>query len=90
MLMMANTPPLPGLHCSQDDVPDEWLPEASVAQDLLDDWAAGLERAPVAALLDVQQWGTSREYLVQWADGSPVSGQQLRNGGGGAASMRGS
>jgi hypothetical protein len=44
-----------------------------VAPDLVDDWTAGLERAPVAALLDVQQWGTSREYLVQWADGAPDS-----------------
>lgn len=56
----------------QDDIPDEWVHESLIAQDLLDDWNKGLERAPVAALLDVQQWGTSREYLVQWADGAPV------------------
>jgi hypothetical protein len=59
---------------AQDDVPDEWLPEALVAPDLIEDWSAGLERAPVKALLDVQQWGTSREYLMQWADGAQVRG----------------
>jgi len=57
----------------QDDTPDEWLPDSMVAPDLVEDWTAGLERAPVTALLDVQQWGTSREYLVQWADGRPDS-----------------
>lgn len=57
----------------QDDTPDEWVRGSLIASDLLEDWSKGLERAPVAALLDVQQWGTSREYLVQWADGSPVS-----------------
>lgn len=57
----------------QDDTPDEWLPESLVAPDLVEDWSAGLERAPVTALLDVAQWGTSREYLVQWADGRPDS-----------------
>lgn len=57
----------------QDDVPDEWVPESLIAADILDDWNKQLERAPVAALLDVQQWGTSREYLVHWADGTPVS-----------------
>lgn len=61
----------------QDDTPDEWVHESLIASDLVEDWSAGLERAPVAALLDVQQWGTSREYLVQWADVSPVSYQQL-------------
>jgi hypothetical protein len=57
----------------QDDTPDEWLPDSLVAPDLIEDWTVGLERAPVTALLDVQQWGTSREYLVQWADGRPDS-----------------
>lgn len=57
----------------QDDTPDEWLPDSMVAADLVEDWTAGLERAPVTALLDVQQWGTSREYLVQWSDGRPDS-----------------
>jgi hypothetical protein len=66
----------------QDDAPDEWVAEAMLAPDLLEDWAAGLERAPVTALLDVQQWGTSREYLVQWADGSKVCGDR-----GGAAGV---
>lgn len=63
------------LNClrAQDDTPDEWVHESLIAPDLAEDWARGLERAPVAALLDVQQWGTAREYLVQWADGSPVS-----------------
>ncbi len=56
--------------CHQD--PDEWVHEAFIAPDLLEDWRSTLERAPVQALLDVQQWGTSREYLVQWADGKPV------------------
>jgi hypothetical protein len=46
--------------------------EALLAPDLVQDWSSGLERVAVAALLDVQQWGTSREYLVQWADGSKV------------------
>jgi hypothetical protein len=59
--------------CVQDDTPDEWLPDSLVAPDLIEDWTVGLERAPVTALLDVQQWGTSREYLVQWADGRPDS-----------------
>lgn len=58
---------------AQDDTPDEWLPDSLVAPDLVEDWTSGLERAPVTALLDVQQWGTSREYLVQWADGRPDS-----------------
>jgi hypothetical protein len=57
----------------QDDTPDEWLPDSLVAPDLIEDWTSGLERAPVIALLDVQQWGTSREYLVQWGDGRPDS-----------------
>lgn len=56
----------------KDDAPDEWVPEALLAPDLVEDWGSGLERVAVAALLDVQQWGTSREYLVQWADGSKV------------------
>eukprot|EP00879_Flechtneria_rotunda_P032310 GHRR01035493.1.p1 GENE.GHRR01035493.1~~GHRR01035493.1.p1 ORF type:complete len:325 (+),score=122.96 GHRR01035493.1:432-1406(+) len=63
----------------KDDVPDEWVPEPSVAQDLIDDWTQGFERAPAAALLDVQQWGTSREYLVQWADGSADSWEDEAN-----------
>jgi hypothetical protein len=57
----------------QDDTPDEWLLDSLVAPDLIEDWTSGLERAPVTALLDVQQWGTSREYLVQWGDGRPDS-----------------
>jgi hypothetical protein len=48
------------------------VPEALLAPDLVEDWGAGLERVAVAGLLDVQQWGTSREYLVQWADGGKV------------------
>ena len=54
------------------------VPEARLAPDLVQDWSSGLDRVPVVALLDVQQWGTSREYLVQWADGSKVRSKQGR------------
>jgi hypothetical protein len=64
---------------AQDDAPDEWVGEALLAPDLVEDWHSGLERVAVAALLDVQQWGTSREYLVQWADGSKVRREQRKN-----------
>lgn len=64
---------------AQDDTPDEWVPDNLVAPDLVEDWSKGLERAPVSALLDVQQWGTSREYLVQWADGRPDSWEDEAN-----------
>lgn len=55
------------------------MAEALLAPDLVQDWSSGLERVAVAALLDVQQWGTSREYLVQWADGSKVRRDKQQN-----------
>jgi hypothetical protein len=43
-----------------------------MAEDVLADWNKGLETAAVAALLDMKEYGTDREFLVQWADGAWV------------------
>ena len=57
----------------RDGAPDAWLPERDVAADLVEDWDAGMERAEVAEVVDLVQWGTERQFLVRWADGAKDS-----------------
>ncbi len=59
----------------QDDRADEWLPERDIDPELVEDFDAGLERAPAATLLDMRDntAGGEREFLVQWSDGAPDS-----------------
>ncbi|KAI8473098.1 MAG: major facilitator superfamily domain-containing protein [Monoraphidium minutum] len=57
----------------KDGSPDAWVPERDVAPDVLEDYNVGLERAEVAAVVDMLQWGTERQFLVQWADGAKES-----------------
>ena len=67
--------------CScQDESPDSWVSERDMAEDVLSDWQQGLETAAVATLLDMKEFGTEREFLVQWADGTWVSSRGAKEG----------
>jgi signal recognition particle protein len=48
---------------------DSWVPQSDLAQDVVDDFDAGLEYAPAASLLRERRRGDAREFLVAWADG---------------------
>jgi hypothetical protein len=61
----------------QDGGVDAWLPARDVAPDVVADWEASLERGAVSRLLDMQQFGTERQFLVQWADGAQVGGRRV-------------
>jgi hypothetical protein len=65
----------------QDGAPDAWVPERDVAPDVVEDWDAGVERAEVAGVADMVQWGTERQFLVQWADGKKVRGRAAAGAG---------
>jgi hypothetical protein len=68
---------LPACLRPQDGGVDAWLPARDVAPDIVADWEASLERGEVSRLLDMQQFGTERQFLVQWADGAQVSGSRV-------------
>ena len=53
-----------------DGSPDSWEAERNVSDAVADDFEAGLEYAPAAALAGRRRGPRGTEYLVQWADGS--------------------
>ncbi|KAG1668488.1 hypothetical protein FOA52_005261 [Chlamydomonas sp. UWO 241] len=52
---------------------DEWINEADVAADIIEDWDAGIEYATARAVVDVVQVGTERRFKVEWEDDYPTS-----------------
>lgn len=40
-----------------------------MASDIVEDYDKGLELAEPDAILDMQQFGTTREFLIIWKDG---------------------
>eukprot|EP00208_Stichococcus_sp_RCC1054_P001395 CAMPEP_0206140168 /NCGR_PEP_ID=MMETSP1473-20131121/8670_1 /ASSEMBLY_ACC=CAM_ASM_001109 /TAXON_ID=1461547 /ORGANISM="Stichococcus sp, Strain RCC1054" /LENGTH=480 /DNA_ID=CAMNT_0053534233 /DNA_START=346 /DNA_END=1788 /DNA_ORIENTATION=- len=59
-----------------DDTPDSWVNQADVAQDLRDDFKAGLEWAEASEIVRCVVRGDERWYLVRWSDGYPDSWQR--------------
>lgn len=52
-----------------DNRQPEWVPESRVADDLVDDFRAGKERAVAARILDERGGnGRRREFLIEWED----------------------
>ncbi|KAL3161794.1 Signal recognition particle 43 kDa protein, chloroplastic [Trebouxia sp. C0009 RCD-2024] len=52
---------------------DAWVNSKYVAEDLVEDFDAGLEYAEADCILDVQQKGDSLQYLIRWQDDYPDS-----------------
>ena len=67
---------------------DEWVEESNLSEEVVKDWSAGLELAEAISVLDYEQRGTARKFLLRWRDGRPVSGG--RGGGGGTLDRGGS
>lgn len=51
-----------------DGKEDSWVPQGDLAQDVVDDFDAGLDYAAAAALLRERVRGDGREFLVSWED----------------------
>ena len=52
-----------------DGKEDSWVPQGDLAQDVVDDFDAGLDYAPARALLRERTRGDGREFLVSWERG---------------------
>lgn len=52
---------------------DSWVNSKYVAEDLVEDFDAGLEYAEAECILDVHNKGDSRKYLIRWQDDYPDS-----------------
>ncbi|CAL8470619.1 g10161 [Coccomyxa elongata] len=56
-----------------DGSEDSWVPQWNVANDVVEDFDAGLEYGEAERILKSVQRGDTREYLVQWKDDYPDS-----------------
>uniref|UniRef100_A0A1D2AE17 Chromo domain-containing protein n=2 Tax=Auxenochlorella protothecoides TaxID=3075 RepID=A0A1D2AE17_AUXPR len=56
-----------------DSEEPEWVAARYVAEDVMQDFEAGLEYAQGLEILDMRQRGDSRAYLVRWEDGREPS-----------------
>eukprot|EP00955_Chlamydomonas_euryale_P054599 355892-Chlamydomonas_euryale.AAC.7 len=48
----------------EDGADDEWVDEADVAPDVIEDWDAGVEYAVAREVVDIVQVGTERRFKV--------------------------